>query len=178
MEASMTFVGTATMILRLGRFTVLTDPNFVHRGQHVYLGYGLFTRRRSEPAMQPEELASLHAVLLSHLHADHFDRVARDRLARDLPIVTTPHAARRLRRRGFHEPVALQTWQSHELGRDGARLRITSVPGTHGPGIVGRLLPPVMGSVVELEQDGGTALRLYITGDTIPLPVRRRQHRS
>jgi hypothetical protein len=104
--------------------------------------------------------------------------VARDRLARDLPIVTTPHAARRLRRRGFHEPVALQTWQSHELGRDGARLRITSVPGTHGPGVVGRLLPPVMGSVVELEQDGGTALRLYITGDTIPLPVRRRQHRS
>jgi L-ascorbate metabolism protein UlaG (beta-lactamase superfamily) len=167
MDASMTFVGNATMLLRLGRFTVLTDPNFVRQGQLLYLGYGLFTRRRTEPAMQPEELPALDAVLLSHLHADHFDRVARDRLHRDLPIVTTPHAARRLRRRGFHEPVALQTWQRHELGDGGERLAITSVPGTHGPGVVGRLLPPVMGSVVELERDGTTALRLYVTGDTI-----------
>lgn len=34
----MTFVGTATTILRLGRFTVLTDPNFLRRGQRAYLG--------------------------------------------------------------------------------------------------------------------------------------------
>jgi hypothetical protein len=30
--------GTATTIVRLGSFTVLTDPNFLHRGQRAYLG--------------------------------------------------------------------------------------------------------------------------------------------
>ena len=29
---SLTFVGTATTVLRLGGFTILTDPNFLHRG--------------------------------------------------------------------------------------------------------------------------------------------------
>jgi L-ascorbate metabolism protein UlaG (beta-lactamase superfamily) len=36
-----TFIGTATTIVRLGSFTVLTDPNFLHRGQRAYLGRGL-----------------------------------------------------------------------------------------------------------------------------------------
>lgn len=167
MQASMTFVGTATMLLRLGQFTLLTDPNFLHRGQRAYLGYGLFSKRRTEPAMQPAQLPQLSGVLLSHLHGDHFDRVARSGLARELPIVTTLHAAKRLRRQGFHKAVPLETWTSHELTADGETLRITSAPGTHGPGIVGRLLPPVMGSVVELEAHGETVVRFYVTGDTL-----------
>src|SRR3712207_2489307 len=139
-EASLTFVGTATTLLRLGGITLLTDPNFLHEGQRVYLGYGLFSKRRTEPAMQPPDLPELDAVLLSHLHGDHFDRVAKEALSRHLPIVTTPHAARRLRRWGFRQSVDLENWESHELQGPGERVRITSVPGTHGPGVVGRLL--------------------------------------
>src|SRR5690606_14939204 len=142
-------------------------PNFLHRGQRVHLGYGLFSKRRTEPAIRPEDLPQLDGVLLSHMHGDHFDRVARARLGRDLPIVTTPHAARRLRRWGFHAPVALDTWASHEFARGEERLRITSAPGRHGPGVVGRLLPPVMGSVVELERDETVVSRFYVTGDTV-----------
>jgi hypothetical protein len=37
---SLTFVGTATTLIRLGRFTLLTDPDFLHRGQRAYLGRG------------------------------------------------------------------------------------------------------------------------------------------
>ncbi len=165
--ASLTFVGTATMVLRLGGLTLLTDPNFLHKGQRVYLGYGLFSKRRTEPAMQPAQLPALDGVVLSHLHGDHFDRVAKKALERGLPIVTTPHAARRLRRWGFEEPVALETWESRELQRGSERVRITSVPGTHGPGVVGRLLPPVMGSVIELVRGDETALTVYVTGDTL-----------
>lgn len=39
--------------------------------------------------------------MLSHLHGDHWDRVAQRHLDRELPVVTTAHAARRLRGRGF-----------------------------------------------------------------------------
>ncbi len=165
--ASLTFVGTATTILNLSGITLLTDPNFLHEGQRVYLGYGLFSKRRTEPAMQPPDLPRLDAIVLSHLHGDHFDRVAKKALRGTLPVVTTPHAASRLRRWGFQETVSLETWESHEFERAGERVRITSVPGTHGPGVVGRLLPPVMGSVVELVRGDTTALRVYITGDTL-----------
>jgi L-ascorbate metabolism protein UlaG (beta-lactamase superfamily) len=93
MTCTLTFVGTATTLLRLGPFTVLTDPNFLHRGQWSYFGQGLFSRRRTEPALQPADLPPLTAVVLSHLHGDHFDRVARRELAREVPILTTPHAS-------------------------------------------------------------------------------------
>ncbi len=46
---TLTFVGTATTVLRLGSFTLLTDPNFLHQGQRAYLGKGLWTRRLTEP---------------------------------------------------------------------------------------------------------------------------------
>ena len=48
--ATLTFVGTATTLLRLGPFTDLTDPNFLRKGQLAYLGKGLVSRRRTSPA--------------------------------------------------------------------------------------------------------------------------------
>src|SRR5215210_2999771 len=35
------FVGNATVLIRYAGFTILTDPNFLHAGDHVHLGYGL-----------------------------------------------------------------------------------------------------------------------------------------
>ncbi|WP_199442698.1 MBL fold metallo-hydrolase [Umezawaea beigongshangensis] len=168
--STLTFVGTATTILRLGGFTLLTDPNFLHRGQRAYLGWGLSSKRLTEPAMQPGDLPPLDGLVLSHLHGDHFDRVARRSLPRDLPVVTTKQAARRLSTWGFGSCDALDTWQSHVFERPGERVRVTAVPGVHGPGPVDRLLPRVMGSVLELERDGEPVLRLYITGDTLYRP--------
>ncbi|MEN3292894.1 MAG: hypothetical protein V7642_2147, partial [Burkholderiales bacterium] len=42
---SVTFIGTATVIIRYAGFTVLTDPNFLHRGDRAPLGYGLSAQR-------------------------------------------------------------------------------------------------------------------------------------
>jgi L-ascorbate metabolism protein UlaG (beta-lactamase superfamily) len=168
-DASVTFIGNATTLLRLGGFTLLTDPNFLHAGQRAYLGNGLWSRRLIEPAASIDELPPLDAVLLSHLHGDHFDRVARRGLPRSTPVITTRHAARRLHR---HFPaVPLAVWSSEELRRSDQVLRITAVPGEHAPGALRRLLPPVMGSIVDLEQGGRRLLRLYLTGDTLMRPV-------
>jgi hypothetical protein len=35
------FVGNATLLIRYAGFTILTDPNFLHAGDHAHLGYGL-----------------------------------------------------------------------------------------------------------------------------------------
>lgn len=49
-------------------------------------------------------------MTMSHLHGDHWDRVARRHLDRDLPIVTTPHASRRLKRHGFGRSRGIRVW--------------------------------------------------------------------
>jgi L-ascorbate metabolism protein UlaG (beta-lactamase superfamily) len=167
---SLRFVGNATVLLRLGSFTLLTDPNFLHKGERAYLGYGLYSRRKFDPAFGIDELPPLDAVVLSHLHGDHFDRRAKAGLDRTTPIITTPHAAKRLTRWGFREAADLRPWTAwtHQLGDE--MLRVTAIPGQHGPAVVHRLLPPVMGSIVDLERGGKRVYRLYISGDTLYRP--------
>jgi L-ascorbate metabolism protein UlaG (beta-lactamase superfamily) len=167
-RGSIFFVGTATVILRYAGFTILTDPNFLHAGDHVHLGYGLTAERLTNPALEIEQLPPLDFVVLSHYHGDHFDRIAEERLRKDVPIVTTEHAAGELKEKGFTAPVALDTWGSVTVEKAGSRVRVTSMPGRHGPPVVEKFLPPVMGSMLEFESGAGrTALRLYITGDTL-----------
>ena len=162
----LTFIGTATTLLRLGDFTLLTDPNFLHRGQRAYLGKGLWSRRLTEPAMRPDELPPLDAVVLSHLHGDHFDRVARRHLSRDQPVLTTTAAARKLDSWGF-TAEGMRTWDERVLRRGDQTLRATSLPGVHARGLLGALLPPVMGTLLELERPGRAPFRLYLSGDTL-----------
>jgi L-ascorbate metabolism protein UlaG (beta-lactamase superfamily) len=167
-RCSLQFIGTATSLLRLGPFTILTDPNFLHRGQFAYLGKGMVSRRLTEPALTVEQLPQLDAIVLSHMHGDHWDRVARRGLDHATPVITTPKAAGALRRQGFTAPDGLATWQSTVLTKELQTLRVTALPGRHARGVVQHLLPPVMGSLLEYEPDPGeVALRIYITGDTL-----------
>jgi L-ascorbate metabolism protein UlaG (beta-lactamase superfamily) len=167
-KGSIFFVGTATVILRYGGFTILTDPNFLHAGDHVHLGYGLTAERLTNPAIDIQQLPPLDFCVLSHYHGDHFGRIAEEQLQKDLPIVTTEHAAGELKEKGFTATIALDTWESLTVQKGGAKVSITSMPGKHGPAIVEAFLPTVMGSMLEFQpaQDQ-TSLRLYITGDTL-----------
>ncbi|MEU8274908.1 MBL fold metallo-hydrolase [Microbispora bryophytorum] len=166
-DATVFFVGNATMIIRSHGFTLLTDPNFLHRGQRAHLGWGLSTRRRTEPAMEVGELPPLDLVVLSHMHGDHWDRIARNNLDKDLPIVTTRHAAARLRRQGFVHAVGLEPWEYHHERHGDSTLTVTATPARHAPGRANSLMPPVMGSVLDFAHAGEVDLRLHISGDTI-----------
>jgi L-ascorbate metabolism protein UlaG (beta-lactamase superfamily) len=173
-DVTLTFGGNATTLLRVGPFALLTDPNFLHRGQRAYLGYGLRTRRLTEPALQPTQLPALDGILLSHMHGDHWDRIATRSLPKETPVVTTPEAAKCLADRGFTGTADLTAWQTHEFTTGTDTVLITSVPGVHGPGPLARVLPQVMGSVVELIRGGGAGAavswRGYISGDTLYRP--------
>jgi L-ascorbate metabolism protein UlaG (beta-lactamase superfamily) len=166
-EGELRFIGTATVLLRCDGFTVLTDPNFLHQGQHAKLGYGLRSRRLTEPAAQVADLPPLDLVVLSHHHGDHFDEVAAADLPKDVPIVTTAHAARKLGRQGFRRALPLETWESAEFRRGDRVLEITAMPGRHAPQPLQALLPPVMGSVLDFRRDGQHRFRSYLTGDTL-----------
>lgn len=161
------FIGTATVLIRYGGFTILTDPNFLHRGDVAKLGYGLRSRRRTEPALAVDELPPLDFIVLSHHHGDHFDDVAASGLPKGVPILTTAHSARKLRRQGFTAPRALDTWQTQVVSRGDAEARVTALPAKHAPQPLDALLPPVMGSMIEFQRAGTTMFRLYVTGDTL-----------
>ena len=171
---SIFFIGNATVLIRYAGFTILTDPTFIHMHEKVNLGFGLYTKRLTNPAINIEQLPPLDLVILSHFHGDHFDQVAVRELDKSFPIVTTPHAAEELSLRGFTNPQQLEKWESISFVKGNIRLQITATPGRHGPLSVAMFLPQVMGSILDFkikEDDdddrSSHLLRLYITGDTL-----------
>jgi L-ascorbate metabolism protein UlaG (beta-lactamase superfamily) len=170
---TLTFIGNATVLLRYGDLTILTDPSFIHRGEQVPLGYGMSTERLTDPAMDIADLPPLDLIVLSHYHGDHVDQVAEAELDRAIPIITVPDAATTLASRGFTETRPLETWESFEHVKGDTQIRVTAMPGRHAPGALTVGLPPVMGSVIELSRHsdgrgaGRPSVRLYITGDTV-----------
>lgn len=167
-SGSVMFVGTATVILRFGGFTILTDPNFLHAGDHVHLGYGLTSERLTEPAFSIEDLPPVDLCVLSHYHGDHFDQIVEEKLDKRLPIVTTTQAVGELESRSFTGGIALETWDSVVYDGGRSTVRITSMPGKHGPPVVDIALPDVMGSMLDFaDGEGRQMMRIYITGDTL-----------
>jgi L-ascorbate metabolism protein UlaG (beta-lactamase superfamily) len=163
-NASLLFVGTATTILSWEGITVMTDPNFLHEGDHVHLGPGVTGTRKTNPAVDLDDLPHIDLVLLSHYHADHFDQKVEESLRRDLPIITTPHAKQHLSSKSDGEAFTavrgLDVWddmyinatpsssinvdedpQSSFLTSSSAKrqpmMHITGMPGEHVDGILG-----------------------------------------
>ena len=164
----LTFVGNATSVLHLGGCRILTDPSFLHAGDHAHLGYGVFAKRLLEPAMQYADLPPIDAVLLSHLHADHWDNAAERAIDRKMPIITTRRACHALMQRHFSNSLGLSTWETIAVDKAGAAgLNITAVPAQHGPQPLAALLPETNGFVIEVPQSGSRSLRIYMSGDTV-----------
>src|SRR4051812_23891273 len=145
-DGSITLIGTATVLIRCGGFTVLTDPNSLHQGDHAPLGWGLRSERLTNPAMELDELPRIDVVLLSHHHGDHFDPLVVRNLDKDTPIITEPHSAKKLIRQGFRRVWSLATWESMRVVRADRWIEVTATPGKHAPTVLQPLLPRVMGS--------------------------------
>jgi L-ascorbate metabolism protein UlaG (beta-lactamase superfamily) len=167
-QGTVQFIGTATVLIRYHGFTILTDPNFLHKGDHVHLGYGLTSERKTNPAISFDQLPPIDLVLLSHFHGDHFDQLVQKRLDRAVPIVSTRQSAASLRKLGFTRVTGLNPWDRLDVNKGEQRLRVTATPGRHGPAGVAALLPKVMGSVLDFGLDAARPdYRMYISGDTL-----------
>ncbi|KAK7970765.1 beta-lactamase-like protein [Apiospora saccharicola] len=188
-NASVYFIGTATTIIEWQGTRILTDPNFLHAGDHVHLGPGVSAERLTNPAVDLHELPSLDCILLSHYHADHFDQKVEASLNRLFPIITTPHAKKcltSLKDEPFGRVTELDFFESVML-HTGLKpvIRVTGTPGKHvPPGALAaaneflQAVPPINGWLVELgyayDAASGadaeaikTGYRVYISGDTL-----------
>ncbi len=151
-EASLTWIGHATYLLRLAGLSILTDPIFAKRLPN-------FTPRLVPPGVAWEDLPPIDAVVISHNHYDHLDAATVRRLPRDTAIFAPLGVRRFFARRGFLNIHELDWWQTATHGD----VAFTFVPGHHWSGRVGwdnnRSLWG--GWVIE-----GGGRRLYFGGDT------------
>ena len=172
-HASIRFIGTATTIIEWQGVRVLTDPNFLHAGDHVHLGPGVTSKRLTNPAMDLHELPPIDCILLSHYHEDHFDRLVEASLTRRFPIITTPHAmdclvsSSREVEDQFTNVTSLEPFETALLRMGSAEsegkgghslpaLKVTGTPGQHippGPLALAndylKAVPPTNGWLVE-----------------------------
>lgn len=109
------------------------------------------------PCPAGEVLAGTEVVVLSHLHIDHFDQLAQESLAKDIPIFCQPVDEDRISAMGFRDITPIidaVTWQGVSINRR---------PGRHGSGALAKKMGRVSGFVLKAVGEP----TLYWAGDTV-----------
>jgi len=104
-EASLTWVGHATFLVRMGGKAILTDPVWSNRlpGRIA---------RLTPPGIEWADLPAIDAVVVSHNHYDHQDSRTLKRLPRATPVMVGLGGGAWFRKRGFTDVTELDWWQS------------------------------------------------------------------
>lgn len=121
------WLGHASVLLRIGGRTVITDPMLSERASPLRFAG---PRRRTPPAATVATLPPIDMVLLSHNHYDHLDYDSIRRLVRRFPEATflVPLGLGDwLRRRGARTVHELDWWDGIEVHG----MRLDCVPARH-----------------------------------------------
>lgn len=150
------WLGHSTVLLRLDGCWLLTDPALRDR---IGIRVGPLTvgpRRLRRPALEPRDLPSLDAILISHAHMDHLDLGTLRRLPRSTRIITMRGVADLLRR--FDDVTELGWGANTTIGGVG----IEAIPARHwGARTITDRHRGYGGFLIE-----GTRHRVVYTGDT------------
>ena len=134
----LTLVRHATLLLELADVRLIVDPMLDEPGARPPVQATPNERRNPlvPLPLEPAELVDgLDAILVTHLHADHWDDGARERLPRRLPLFCQPGDEERLRADGFAEATPVEdelAWRGLSLARTGGRTGTASSPSGSG----------------------------------------------
>lgn len=134
-ELAACWIGHATMLLRVGGMTILTDPVFSPR---VGLGWGFGTfgpARLVAPACKVHELPKIDLILLSHAHFDHLDRPTLSKMPKTSRVICAKGTRDLVDDLGFAEVMELDVGQTSVVRSsapvDESGLRVTAIPQRH-----------------------------------------------
>jgi len=163
LELVATYVGGPTAVLDVAGLRLITDPTFDPAGTS-YETPVYTLRKAGAPALTPDALGDIDAVLLSHdHHFDNLDRAGRALLARARHVFLPPAGAERL----GGGATGLAPWQSVTLDApNGRSVRIAAAPARHGP--AGGDRGPVIGFLIsDARSSDARPPSVYISGDTV-----------
>ncbi len=151
-------IRNATLKLTYAGHIFLIDPYFAPK--HTLPSY---TGRSPNPLIdlpeKPEDvLAGSEMVLVSHLHTDHFDKVAQDMLPKQMPIFCQPGNESKIGEMGFAQVTPITenvTWQN---------ITVTRTPGRHGTSAP---ILDMMGKVSGFVLAAAGEPTVYWMGDTV-----------
>lgn len=163
MDVFLTHISTACVLLEIGSVRLLTDPVFDEDERDYSFGHlGIGATRRKGPALKPDAIPELDAMLLSHTHhLDNLDEGGRSLFPRARRLITNNYDE------GFvnEKAIRLPRGESTTIeGQQGEVITITATPALHGPSWLPHTRH-VCGFV--LKWDGQEHGALYISGDTI-----------
>ena len=149
----------ASLWIEYAGVNLLLDPMFSDAGVNPPIMNSTNERRNPMvPLPAPVDAwTSPDAVLVTHLHPDHWDGAAAAALDMSLPVFCQPGDAGAFAAQGFTsvtEIAAKWTWQG---------ITMTRTSGQHGTGEIGQRMGQVSGFVLQAE---GEPI-LYVAGDTI-----------
>jgi L-ascorbate metabolism protein UlaG (beta-lactamase superfamily) len=150
-------VRNATLKLDYAGRKVLIDPFFAPKHSRPSIAGRSPNPLVDLPSTIDEILDGVELVIVSHLHADHFDPVAQAHVPKHLPIICQPGDETKIRAMGFSEVMPLigsANWQS---------ITVTYRAGRHGNGAVVEKMGPVMGFSLAAVGEP----RVYWAGDTV-----------
>ena len=145
--SSVTYLGHSTILVEMDGKRLITDPLL-----RKYIG----PLRRQYPLPDVAGL-NVDAVLISHLHGDHFDLPSLRKLSRDTLIVVPKGVGSFLRVRGFQNVVEIEQGETFSVGE----INISATMAIHG----GKQLPwtPLvepLGFLIDGQKE------IYFAGDT------------
>jgi L-ascorbate metabolism protein UlaG (beta-lactamase superfamily) len=150
-------IRSATLKLNYNGRVILIDPYLAAKHDYDPL-VGKSRNPMVDLPCKPEEvIEDVEMVVVSHLHLDHFDRAAWERLPKDLPLYCQPGNEEIIKGKGFHDVRVIddQTdWQG---------IRIMRTPGQHGKGVWAERMGQVSGFVFQATGEP----TVYWSGDTI-----------
>lgn len=126
-ELAAIWIGHATVLLRIGGKTILTDPVLANR---IGVGLGVMTggpMRFVAPALSLAQLPPLDLILVSHAHYDHLDCPTLARLPKNVPVITSHCVGDIIRDLGFRRVTEMRWGEEVSL----STLKIRCHPAQH-----------------------------------------------
>lgn len=153
------FVRHATMIIEANSKRILVDPVFSDVGEMPPSPNLVCQSKNPLIRLETpiEELVNVDAAIITHLHRDHFDTPAIEKLPKTLKIFCQPGDGNTIIGSGFQNVTEVDKF----ISWDG--LNIYRVNARHGEGEVLEKMGKTSGFIIEDK----TKYRLYICGDSI-----------
>lgn len=164
-DTTITQIRNATLHIDYAGMRFLVDPMLSERQSWPGFEGTANSEERNPLVHLPlpvEEIIDIDAVIVTHLHEDHWDEAARDLLPRNLPVFAQNEAdAEVIRSQGFTDVRVLS--ETSEF--NGVQLIRTA--GRHGTDAAYEMIGHLLGEVCGVVFKHPDAKTIYLAGDTI-----------